>query len=112
MKWKTRFLGVSVGILFVLFAAILSATDEVTITGMVYPVSWDQNKRPTEAIIMIEGGGYYTIVNDTAGQGLCELMYMDVRVTGLAGEDSEGKKTITVVEYEIVTKKGKGAAGK
>jgi hypothetical protein len=78
---------------------------------MVLPVTWDNDKNPTAAVIMSETDDY-AIVDDAVGQGLFELMYMDVRVIGFAGEDSEGNRTITIVEYEIVTKDGKGAAGK
>ena len=39
-------------------------------------------------------------------------MHRDVGMTGFAGEDGEGNRTITIVEYEIVTKDEKGAAGK
>jgi hypothetical protein len=111
MSWRKKFFGAGVLLLLVLFASTLPSADEVTVTGMVFPVSWDKNHNPTAAVIMSESNDY-AIVDDALGQGLFELMYMDVRVTGFAGEDSEGNRTITVVEYEIVRKEGKGAAGK
>ena len=77
MKWQERFLGISVGVLIVLFAATLSATDKITITGRVLPVTWDNNNHPTAAVIMSESNDY-AIVDDAVGQGLFELMHMDV----------------------------------
>jgi hypothetical protein len=77
------------------------ATEEVTIIGTVYAEAWDDNGNATAAVI-VGTEGEYNIVKNATGTELFKLNYKDVKVSGIIGEDSEGNKTITVTDYEIL----------
>jgi hypothetical protein len=83
------------------FVASLSASDEATLSGTVYPVDWDERDNVTKAVI-ISPHGTYQITNDETGQALLRLKYGEVRVKGITGEDALGNPTITVIFYETV----------
>ena len=104
MKRKERFLilGLCALISFsVLCATTAFATDEVTITGRVYAVAWDDNDNVTAAVINT-GSEEYDVVNNATGKELFKLDFKVVKATGVLGEDSEGNKIFTVTKYEIM----------
>jgi hypothetical protein len=96
-------LGLCVLVLFFgVYATNVFAADEVTITGTVYASAWDDNENVTSAAIVAWGGEEYAIVNNATGQELFKLDSRDVKAFGVVGEDSEGRKTITVTKYEVI----------
>lgn len=98
---NSRFLAVGLCAILMLFAAILSAKDDVTVIGTVYPTEWGKCSNVTEAVI-ISSTGRYRIVDDVAGQALFKLGHRNVKVTGFLGEDAKGDPTVTVIFYETV----------
>jgi len=94
---------IALGLCAVLFfAAHVFATDEITITGVLCASAWDDNDNPTEVVIKNEAGDF-AVVNNAAGQQLVELAGKDVQVSGAVKEDNEGRRTITVLNYTLMT---------
>jgi hypothetical protein len=83
-------------------AASAFAADEVTITGTVYPSALDENANPIEVAIMNEAGDF-AVVDDAVGQQLLKLAGKDVQVNGVVKKDDQGKRTITVLNYVLMT---------
>lgn len=105
MKRNNRclILGLCVLVLsFGVYSMNVFAADEVTITGTVYASAWDENENVTAAAIVAWGGEEYAIANNATGQELFKLDSKDVKAFGVVGEDSEGRKTITVTKYEVM----------
>lgn len=84
------------------FAGHVLAADEVTITGTLNASAWDDNDNPTEVVITNEAGDF-AVVDDAVGQQLLELAGRDVQVNGMVEEDNEGRRTITVLNYTLIT---------
>ena len=110
MKRSNRFLATGICVIFTLLASSSFAMDQVTITGTVYPVAWDENDKATQAVLMSEDQEY-VIIKDGAGLELSGLEYMDVKVNGVLGTDMEGRATVTVTEYEVMLPEAEGATG-
>ncbi len=101
MKPSNRIITLGLCIILAL-AANAFAADEVTITGTLYASAWDDNDDPTEVVIMNEAGDF--VVDDNAiGQQLLELAGKDVQVKGVVKEDNQGRRTITVVNFTLIT---------
>ena len=83
-------------------AANVVATDEVTITGTLYPSTLDDNANPIEVVIMNEAGDF-AVVDDAVGRQLLKLAGKDVQVNGVVKEDHKGRRTITVSKYVVMT---------
>ena len=101
MKRRSGIITVGFYIMLAL-AANLFAAGEVTVTGTLYAVAWDEDDNVIEAVISGEGGEYI-IVNNSVGQKLCKMAGAYVEVTGVIGKDVEGNRTITVVDYQATT---------
>ena len=104
MKRNKRFLVLglcALVLLSVVCATNVFAADEVTITGTVYAVTWDDNDNVTGATI-VGMGEEYAITANAVGQELFKLDNKVVKASGVVGEDSEGNKTFTVTNYEIL----------
>ncbi|MBN1843277.1 MAG: hypothetical protein JW883_13480 [Deltaproteobacteria bacterium] len=88
-------------LLCVVCATNVCAADQVTITGTVYAVAWDDMDNVTAVIIadMVEE---YVVVNNAAGQELFKLDNKIVKASGVIGEDSKGNKTLAVTNYEVM----------
>jgi hypothetical protein len=85
------------------FAAVqVFAADEVTITGTLYPSALDDNANPTEVVIVNEAGDF-SVVDDAVGQQLLKLAGKDVQVNGVVKKDDEGRRTITVSKFILMT---------
>lgn len=105
MKRKERFLilGLCALISFsVVCATNVFAADKVTITGTVYSAAWDENDNVIAATIVAGTGEEYAIVDNAAGKELLKLEYKVVKASGVIGEDSEGNKTFSVTNYEVM----------
>jgi hypothetical protein len=76
--------------------------DEGTIIGTVNAVAWDDDDNVIAVSIMSSSGEEYAIVNNTAGRNLFGLDNKVVKATGVVSEDSEGNKSFTVTNYEIM----------
>ena len=88
-------------LLYAVSAANVFAADEVTVTGTVYATAWDDNDNVTAAVI----AGLdeeFVIVANAAGKEMFQLNYRDVKATGVIGQDSEGNKTLSVSNYEVI----------
>jgi hypothetical protein len=91
----------ALALLSVACATNVFATDKVTIMGTIYAEAWDDNGNATAAVI-VSMDQEYVIVKNATGKELFKLNYKDVKVSGIIGQDSEGNKTITVTNYEIL----------
>lgn len=96
-----------VAFFFLLLAYVIApanalATEEVTITGMVYEDAWDDNDNVTAVVIEAADGEEYKVSGDGRGKELLKLGDKNVKATGVVVEDSEGRKTITVMAYEVM----------
>lgn len=89
-------------LLCVVCAANVCAADQVTITGTVYAAAWDDKDNVTAATIVAGTGEEYTIVDNAAGKELFKLDFKVLKVSGVIGEDSEGNKTLTITNYEVM----------
>ena len=81
MTKNSRLMVVGLCVALTVFAASLSADDETTVTGTVYPVGWDKDNNMTEAVIITSDGKYH-VTKDEPGQALLKLEYRKVRVPG------------------------------
>jgi hypothetical protein len=104
MRANKRFFVLGLCALMVLsvgYATNVFAADEVTIIGTVYAEAWDENDNVIAAVI-VSMGEEYVIVKNATGRELFKLNYKDVKASGVIGEDSEGNKTLTVTNYEVM----------
>lgn len=91
MKRNRRFLAIAMCALFLMAmmsAAVLFAA-EVTITGKI-----------SEQGIVADDGQVYAVAEDEKGKEIMEHVDKTVKVTGTV-EEREGKKVITVTNYEV-----------
>lgn len=101
---KGRFLiFVFFSLFFVTFACLtnISLADEVTITGKVLPVDWDDDDNVIAVVIVDDDGEEYLVLKNANGKKLLKLVDKYVSATGTIGEDSEGDKTIAVTYFEM-----------
>jgi hypothetical protein len=101
MKGRNRIITLGLCIIFALVANVF-AVDEVTITGTLYPSASDDNANPTEVVIMNEAGDF-AVVNNEVGQQLLRLAGKDVQVNGVVKKDDQGRWTITVSKFIVMT---------
>lgn len=105
MEQNKRFL--ILGLCALILVSVVCATNvfaagEVTVTGTVYAIAYDDNGNVIAATIASSMDEEYIIVADAAGKELFELDLKVVEVFGVIGEDSEGNKTLTVTSYEVM----------
>jgi hypothetical protein len=103
MKKKVLLTGICVFLItFVMcITAVTANADEITITGIVVAVDWDDEAKVTAVSIETDDEIYY-VSDNPIGKQLLELEGEDVKVTGAVGKDSEDNNTITVKTYEII----------
>jgi hypothetical protein len=78
------------------------ASDEITLTGTVHPIAWDDSDNVFAAAIATSKGEEYVIVKDSLGKSLFRLAYKKVEVTGRVRENTRGEQTIKVRKYKIL----------
>jgi len=123
MKGKIHFL--MTGLLMLVFAFSLTQicyglqteeAEEITITGTVTPVEWDEDDNVTAVAIsvVIESEDEsvdeveteeYRVVNDEIGQKLLKLEGQTVEATGKIETDEEENKLIHVSSFKVIEEK-------
>jgi hypothetical protein len=101
MKRSNRIIALGLCIILALAANVFAA-DQVTITGTVYPSALDDHAIPTEVVIMDEAGDF-TVINDAVGHQLLKFVGKDIQVNGVVKKDNQGRWTVTVLNYTIMT---------
>jgi hypothetical protein len=101
MRGSNSIITLGVCIIFVLATNVL-AVDEVTMTGTLYPSALDDNANPTGVVIMNEDGDF-AVVNNDVGRQLLKLAGKDVQVNGVVKNDDQGRRTITVTKFIVMT---------
>jgi hypothetical protein len=76
-------------------------SDEATIIGRVQAVDWDDKGNVTDAVFFGTGEDY-KIVDNAVGKELFRLDGMLVKATGAVAEDSKGRKSLTVEDYDVL----------
>jgi hypothetical protein len=76
------------------FAGKVLAASEVTITGSVHPVEWDDSDNVFAAAIATSRGDKYVIAKDSVGKSLFKLAYRKVEVIGVVRENTRGNKRL------------------
>jgi hypothetical protein len=102
MKRNDSIVVLGLCVVLLLLAAHVFADDKITVTGTVYALAWDDNDNVIEALISGEGGEYM-IVNNAIGRKLFKMAGAYVEASGVVNKDSEGNRTITVVDYQATT---------
>jgi hypothetical protein len=78
---------------------------EVTFTGVIRPVAWDENDNPVEVEIQpsgrFEDPQSVRVDPDCVGQELASYLFSVVTVTGNLRRNEYGEKIIYVTDYEI-----------
>jgi hypothetical protein len=87
--------------MFVLVANV-PAADEVTMTGTVYPIAWDDSDNVFAAAIATSKGEEYVVVKDSMGKSLFKLAYKKVEITGVVRENTLGERVIKVKKYKVL----------
>lgn len=101
MIWRKKPLALGLSLVF-MFAANVLGTDEITMTGTVYPIAWDDGDNVFAAAIATSKSEEYVIVKDSLGKSLFNLAYKKVEVTGLVRENTRGEQTIKVRKYKVL----------
>ncbi len=79
--------------------AATANADEITITGTVVAMDWDDKDNAIAVSIETDDELYY-VSDNPIGKKFLALLGKGVTVTGVLGEDAEGNATITVDAYE------------
>jgi hypothetical protein len=85
-----------------MFAANVFAADEITLTGTVHPIAWDDSDNVFAAAIATSKGEEYVIAKDSMGKSLFKLAYQKVEVTGVVRENTVGELRIKVRKYKVI----------
>ena len=104
MRAKTRFVVLGLCgliVLSVVYTTNVLSADEATVIGTVYATAWDDNDNVVAAVIAGSDQDY-SIVANAAGKELFKLEYQVVKASGVIGEDSEGRDTVSVTRYEVM----------
>lgn len=115
---KALVLGTFVFAFFVAMGAaayFIPHTDEVTITGIVNPVEWDEDDNVTSVAITVSHESEpeeedepvvitedYFVANNDKSKELHTLLGKTVEAAGTVEEDEDGNKTITVSSYKVI----------
>ena len=74
---------------------------EMTLTGFIAPVDWDNDDEVIAIGVSTEDEDYSVEMNKL-GEELFDFLDEDVEVTGIVTEDRDGSKHITVTSYEVL----------
>ncbi|MGA1874288.1 MAG: hypothetical protein ACMUIA_01640 [bacterium] len=74
---------------------------EVTLTGIITPVEWDENDCVIAVALSTSDEEEYLIDDSDLGEELLEFTSQNVRVTGVLEEDEYGDKRIIVKRYKV-----------
>lgn len=101
MHWRKSSMALGLCLMFV-FVPGVTAGDEITMTGTVHPIAWDDSDNVFAAAIATSKGKEYVIAKDSMGKSLFKLAYKKVEVTGLVRENTRGQQTIKVRKYKVL----------
>lgn len=101
MHWRKRSVALGLWLMCVFVPGVM-AGDEITVTGTVHPVAWDESDNVFAAAIATSEGKEYVIAKDSIGKSLFKLAYKKVEVTGLVRENARGERTIKVRKYKVL----------
>jgi hypothetical protein len=86
--------------------------EEITITGIVLPVEYDENDNIIAVVISVtitpedtiedKSTEDYLVTDNEKGQELLKLVDYTVKATGTVGIDEDGYLIFTVTDYEII----------
>ncbi len=76
---------------------------EVTVTGLVKAVEWDESGSACQVSILTENEEEYFVSPKGMGRELLELEQSEVEVTGKFKKDKGGNNTIIVNKYKIIS---------
>ena len=75
---------------------------KVTLTGIITAVDWDEDDNVIAVSISTPEEEEYIIEDTPEGEELLDLVFQNVRVTGVIEEDEYGDRIITVESYEVL----------
>ncbi|MGA1796321.1 MAG: hypothetical protein ACMUIL_10735 [bacterium] len=75
---------------------------KVTLTGIITAVDWDEDDNVIAVSISTPDEEEYIIEDTPEGAELLDLVFQNIRVTGVIEEDEYGDKIITVESYEVL----------
>ncbi|MGA1845375.1 MAG: hypothetical protein ACMUIS_12495 [bacterium] len=75
---------------------------KVTLTGIITAVDWDEDDNVIAVSISTPDEEEYIIEDTPEGEELLDLVFQNIRVTGVIEEDEYGDKIITVESYEVL----------
>ncbi len=103
MKKKLLLAGICVFLITFIMSAVAHQVnaEEVTITGVVAAMAWDERQNVITVSIDADDGLYY-VTHNAIGKQLLALVDREVKVTGILGEDTESNIIITVKSYEVL----------
>jgi len=74
---------------------------QVTITGIITPVEWDEDDCVIAVALSTSDEEEYLIDNNDLGEELLEFTSQNVRITGVLEEDEYGDRKIIVKKYKV-----------
>jgi len=99
----------TIGALLTLLAVVLIAYTAgaysetvITVKGTVYGERWTDKGEVAQVSILTVDGDELLVNDSIAGKGLFKVVDQNVKVTGAVLIDAEGKKRITVHDFEVV----------
>ena len=75
---------------------------KVTLTGIITAVDWDEDDNVIAVSISTPDEEEYIIEDTPEGEELLDLVFQNVRVTGVIEEDEYGDKIIIIESYEVL----------
>ena len=73
----------------------------VKMRGIITPSDWDEANKVKGITLSTVDEKEYRIHQNNLGKELLRLLQKEVEVSGVAGEDGHGNRTITVKAYDV-----------
>jgi hypothetical protein len=78
--------------------------EKITAIGIVIPVEWDENGRPSaHAISTYDEKEYLIDIRTETGKALSGFDRQKIRATGTLGDQIKNRRLIAISSYEILT---------
>lgn len=81
--------------------AIKKKVQNITLTGILIPVDWNDDHDVIVAALATADEKEYRIVGNRKGKDLFAYLQRQVEATGTLGEDEEGRVVITIRRYIV-----------
>jgi len=75
---------------------------KVTLTGIITAVDWDDDDNVIAVSISTPDEEEYIIEDTPEGEELLDLVFQNVRITGIIEENEYGDKSINVDSHEVL----------